>query len=96
MARVSGLPNKEVINAMKGTLDFYSWKGIAVVRRWPRYTPRQPSVSEAAVQSDFSYINKVASQLPSDIIDQYKAMAVGTPFTWKDLLVRGYMHGFGY
>lgn len=96
MARLNAMPNKEIVDTFKGVIDFYLWKGIPCARSWPRYKPRQASPDEAAVQSDFSYINKLASQLPEDIIDQYKAMAVGTPFTWKDLLVRGYMGGFDY
>lgn len=96
MARLNALPDKDTIDYYKGSVDFYLWKGIPCARRWPRYQKRNPSPEEAAVQSDFSYINKLASKLPVDIIDQYKAMAVGTGFTWKDLLVRGYMSGFNY
>jgi hypothetical protein len=96
MAKLNAMPDKGTIDAMKGCVDFYLWKGIPVARKWPKYPKRAPSAREAQVQSDFAYINKLASQLPEAIIDQYKKMAVGTDFTWKDLLVRGYMHGFDY
>lgn len=40
MARISHPWNAVLIKAMKGTLDFYYWKGIPVVRSWPTYRPQ--------------------------------------------------------
>lgn len=96
MVRLGTLPNKDVIDGFKGSVDFYLYKDTAVARKWPRYAARMPHAAESANQTAFAYINKVAKDLPAYIIDQYKIMAAGTPFSWKDLLVRAYMKGLDY
>lgn len=93
MAKLTQMPEQAIIDGFKGKLDFYAWKGIPCVRMWPRYFTRKPHPAEAANQQRFAYINQLASTLPAYIIDQYKAMAVGTPFSWKDLLVQSYIKG---
>ncbi|KKM18706.1 hypothetical protein LCGC14_1663020 [marine sediment metagenome] len=96
MARLSALPARAIVDGFKGTVDFYMYKDTAVARAWPKWTPREPWPAEGANQQAFAYINRVARDLPVYIIDQYKIMAAGTPFTWKDLLVRSYMRGMDY
>lgn len=39
MAKLASPWDNTRIKGMKGKLDFYLWKGIPVVRKWP-YTPR--------------------------------------------------------
>jgi len=96
MARIDRLPSTAIIDGFKGTLDFYMYKDTAVVRKWPSWTKREPHPDEKVNQDAFAYINKLAASLPSYIQDQYRTMAAGTPFTWKDLLVRAYMKGLDY
>lgn len=96
MAVLDQLPSLAIIDGFKGTIDFYLWKGVPCARMWPIHGKRQPYPDEAAGQQAFSYINKAATTLDPFIIDQYKRMAVGTPLTWKDLLVRSYMKGLDY
>lgn len=93
MARLLKLPEQAIIDGFKGAIDFYVYKGIPCARKWPHWKPRQPTPAERANQEAFAYINKLAGSLPKATIDAFKAMAQGTPLTWKDLLVRGYMRG---
>ncbi|KKM95051.1 hypothetical protein LCGC14_1192160 [marine sediment metagenome] len=96
MVKLGALPNRDIIDGFKGTVDFYMYKDTAVARKWPSWTKREPHPDEKVNQNAFAYINRVAGSLPAYIQDQYRAMAVGTPFTWKDLLVRSYMKGMDY
>ena len=44
----------------------------------------------------FAYITKHATDMPDYVIDQYRAQAAGTPWTWRDLATRAYMKGLPY
>lgn len=70
--------------------------GIPCARKWPYWKTRQATPIEKLAQDSFSYINKIAGSLPEYLIVQYKRMAAGTPFTWRDLLVRSYISGIRY
>lgn len=96
MAVLDKLPEKAIISAFKGVVDFYLWKGIPVARKWPYFPKREPSPLEIEIRQTFAYANHMAGQLPEYIIDQYKRMATGTPFSWKDLFVRSYISGIQY
>lgn len=87
------MPNQAIIDGFKGKIDYYLYMGIPCARKWPVWRPRKPHPLEKAGQDDFAAINKAAPFLPVEFIDAYKDMAVSTPFTWKDLLVRSYMRG---
>ena len=86
MAKVSGLPVKDIIRAFKGTLDFYVYRGIYCVRAWPRLPamPRSiPSQQSAAIWAAFS---KEIGETDFDIIALATQQAGNTGYTWKDLL----------
>lgn len=93
MARLDALPEQAIISAMKGTVDYYLWRGIPCARMWPRWPKRDPHPDEKANQDAFAYVQSHLSLLPDYLIDQYKRMAVGTPWTWRDLLLSTYMKG---
>lgn len=93
MAVLDKLPSAAIIRGYKGTLDFYLWKGIACVRSWPHWQPRTPYATESRNQADFAYINRLWSTLPENVQALYRDMAVGTPYTAKDVLVISYMKG---
>lgn len=96
MAVLKQLPHQAIIDGFKGKVDFYLWKGIPCARMWPHWPKRDPTDPERAAQQSFAYITKAAAQLPEYIVDQYRRMAVGTPWTWRDLLTRSYLQGLGY
>jgi len=93
MATIAALPEQSIIDGYKGIIDFYVCRGQPCVRRWPRYFTREPHPLEAFGQQQFGYINHLAPTLPEFIKDQYRRLAQGTKFTWKDLLVQAYMKG---
>lgn len=75
------------IDSLKGTIDYYYWKKIPVARIWPRWPARSPHPAEKANQIDFARLMKIISKLPPDIVESYKLMAQGTPYTWRDLAI---------
>ncbi len=96
MAILDNAPTQVIIDGFKGVLDFYQWRGLWCVRKWPVYKPRIPHVTESLNQQSFAYINKLWRTIPSFVQNLYRAMAVGTPFTGKDLYVIAYMGGLDY
>lgn len=96
MAVLESLPDQAIISALKGIIDFYLYKGIPVARKWPEYPPRTPSPSELFNQQDFAYINEFAVNLAPAPINEWRDMAKGTIWTWKDAMVKAYMSGLAY
>jgi hypothetical protein len=86
VAKLDKLPSRDVIDGLAGVLDFYLWNGIPVVRRWPRWRQGSPGVEEGRAAAKFGYVNQMANQISTDIIDAYKYLAAGTSFTWKDYM----------
>lgn len=96
MATIPELPSRAIIDGMKGALDFYLYRGTAVVRMWPR-APTGPRTEAVMVGANkFSYINKLASSIPPVIREAYERAASGTGLTWRDYLVRAYISGIDY
>lgn len=96
MVRLTQLPERDIIDKLSDAIDFYLWKGIAVARKMPTYTTRTPTPAEHQTQTDFAYINQLAKDIDPFVVSQWRRMATSTPYTWKDLLVRGYISGFPY
>lgn len=50
MPRLYALPHEQVIKSLKGTLDFYYWRGVPCVRKWPviPMSSRTPASLESA------------------------------------------------
>lgn len=86
MARLGVLPGQDVIDKLAGVLDFYLWKDIPVVRKWPVRKDLTIKLEQGRSAEKFGYINQMASTLPQNIIDAYKYLAEGTTFTWKDYM----------
>lgn len=93
MVKLKALPSQAIIDGFKGTADFYINMGIPCARAWPRSPGHRRTPSVEAQWIPFSYIQTLASILPAEIIDWYKEMAAGTPYTWKDYLTRAYIAG---
>jgi len=93
MAKVGAMPGKDIVDALRGKLDFYTWCNLNIVRSWPRAPGRNRAPAVVATQGPFSYINKMASTLPADVIAPYKTLADGSGLAWKDFLVRYYING---
>lgn len=87
MARITGPFEPETIRAFRGVLDFYYWRGLHLVRSWPRkpVLPRSPAVQATA--QEFKENVQALSDLPAPFRSQAMAAVAGTDWTWRDLWV---------
>lgn len=92
MAVISRMPAQAIIDGFRGTLDYYKFCGLNVVRAWPRKPPLPRAPAVEAQWQPFAYINTAVLNLPPNIIEAYKRMALGSSLTWRDLAVRLYFN----
>lgn len=88
MAIVDALPENEVIKAFKGTLDFYFWRGVYVVRAWPRKPKMPRSPASSATANTFADIIRAQDEWDPAYHDAAVEQTQGTEWTWRDELVR--------
>lgn len=81
------MPALEIIRGFKGTLDFYYWRGVPCVRKWP-HTPRahltQGTLDAAAV---FTAIIQGYALLGGAVKALFQEAAADQPRTGRDLYV---------
>lgn len=93
MAKIKAAPELEVVDWYKGTLDFYDYMGLHVVRKWPHWPKRTPWPAEKAAQDRFAYITRAWSTLDPYLKSRYLFSARGTNYTARDLYTRLYLRG---
>lgn len=73
------------VASLKGTLDYYLWRGIPVVRSWPRspQMPRTAAVTEA--YTDFGLTAQLISGIPLPLQEAAREWTKGTTWTWRDI-----------
>lgn len=94
MAKLDQLPEKSIVDGLKGTVDFYYWNGIPVARSWPR-SPSMPRTR--AVQETWPTFNeavKLWTYLPQLVRDTYIATSAGMKMSGRDLFVKSYLSGY--
>lgn len=84
MAKVSHPWDKDRIYGLKGILDFYFWKGIPVVRKWPVTTPSKLTPNTRAQWSVFGYITQQWPNTSPAVADALSEMAAGTQRVPRD------------
>jgi len=92
MAILDALPSQWVIDKYKGIIDFYLWKGIPVARKWPHIPPYQRTPEELATQQALRYIMSLLPHIEPTVLALYKRMAHGYYLSWRDYLIRHYLH----
>lgn len=93
MAVLEQLPAQYIIDGLRGTVDFYCYKGKFVARRWPRSPGKNRTTPVLAGSDRFTYIQQMGKELPKDIIEDYQRMASGTPYVWRDWMTRLFLAG---
>jgi len=93
MTRLSGVPPRGIVLGLKGIVDFYSWKGIPVARRWPRKPSQPRSAAVQAQYADFRAITQGYKTMDVSVVDALWGMSNGTLLTTKDQAVQLY---YGY
>lgn len=103
MAKLTALPELAIIDGLKGKIDFYIYHptcdpesrgpGIPVARKWPR----SPGHLRAQAVMDgwpaFAYAASAWNLLSEEIQAAYRALAVGSGLSGRDLFTRSYLSG---
>jgi len=93
MAVISSMPSQEIIESLRGTLDFYRWCNLVIVRKYPQWRLEVRSQAVQSTMAEFAYVNQAAPGMAASVLDAYKEMAGGSPYTWKDWVNRLYYRG---
>lgn len=84
MAVLTGLPAPEVIIGLRGVLDFYLWKGLAVVRTWPKKPAGSRAPLVQAHIAEYTDFNRRGRTVASELVVAWTAATAGTTWTWHD------------
>lgn len=93
LARLDKMPSQEIIDGLKGVVDFYYWKGIPCARKWPHWAKREPTPDEKAAQDRFAYAARSWKNLPEYVKAAYNNMAASTFNTGREIYMRTYLSG---
>lgn len=97
MAVLEKLPEMHVIKGMKGTVDFYEWKGIAVARKWPRKAIPTQTPAELETWNFFRAMTQSYKDLAPLVIHSLNAMVMSSSQRNFDLYQSGqYGHQYAY
>lgn len=84
MVRLSNLPDSATIAAHKGTIDYYTWKGQAVARSWPRYRAYKFSPAQVASMNTFTTVAKATGTIGLEVRALWGAIPTTPGTTWVD------------
>lgn len=90
MARLSAVPDINVVRAFKGVLDFYEINGFWYVRKWPvigRSTVLETNVNNV---TRFAYFQRLSKLLDPYVIDAWRGQTRDTRWTWRDMSYRAF------
>jgi len=93
MAKIPAFPSMDIIAGFKGTLDFYTWKGLKIVRKWPVITGHRSTPREAANQSQFRYFQKSLKAVKFHNRHLWRSTARLANWRWHELAYRWYKGG---
>jgi len=93
MAIIRRLPSQGIIDGFKGTLDFYVYMGISVVRAWPKSPGKNRSEPVQAQWPAWSYAAKEWTNLSPAVQDAYRTLAGTSGLSGRDMFTRSYLAG---
>lgn len=84
MAKIYAMPSLAIVKGLKGKLDFYEWKGVACVRKWPR-TPRSHlTTGTRSLWPVWGYITQQVPNTSPETIAALRTMIKATQLVWRD------------
>ncbi|GAH57728.1 unnamed protein product, partial [marine sediment metagenome] len=95
MAKITSLPSLDIIHGFRGILDFYLWKGIPCVRKWPVNPKSHHSEATKAAAQTFYDVSRASSLIGTEILIAYQEDAKDQPRSWRDIYfaaVYGHLH----
>lgn len=101
MTKLGALPALAIINGFKGVIDYYinyqacdrevAGPGIPCARQWPRSPGQKRAPTVQATWPAFSWAASNWNSLSQYVQDAYKATAIGTNLTGRDLFTKAFI-----
>ena len=93
MARLLVLPHQDIIDGLKGSIDYYVHRGIPCARSWPKSPGKHRSLAVMAQWPIFSFATKEWKNLSKAVQDSYTQFSTDSGLAGRDLQIRAYMTG---
>lgn len=93
MAKIKRLPSQAIIDGFKGTLDYYVYMGINVVRMWPRSPGKHRTAAVEAQWPSWTTASREWSNLDPVVQDAYRTLATNSGLSGRDMFTRAYLTG---
>jgi len=93
MAKLTEMPHMDIVDGLKGQIDFYLWKGIPCARRWPRSPGRVRAPAVMAQWPTFIYAASEWKNLSDTMRAAYQTLASNSRLTGRDMQIRAYIQG---
>jgi len=90
MALIKRMPHLRIIDMLKGTIDFYYYKGLACARKYPRSQGKSQTPMSVAQQPMFTYVQKLWPQVSPFVQQAYTDLAPDSGLHKRDWFMRGY------
>lgn len=84
MAVLDSMPDPATIGAMRGLVDYYYWKGLAVARKWPKKDQQPQTPGEAYNNARFKVVAVATGAISTETKELWKGTIQGTGTTWVD------------
>lgn len=86
MPVIAAIPSPTVVRRWRGVLDFYCYRGLACVRKWPRPPTKPRSAAVLASAAIFADFGRRSLSVDSTLYSQTLLDTEGTTWTWRDEL----------
>ena len=93
MARLTVLPHQDIIDGLKGQIDFYVHRGIPCARSWPKSPGKLRSPAVMAQWPLFRFATQEWKNLSQAVQDSYTQFATDSGLSGRDLQIRAYLSG---
>jgi hypothetical protein len=90
MAKVRHI-SQAMIDSLRGTIDFYYWRGIPVVRTWPKKSTVPASPAMLAARAAFTASRVDVKTVGPAVRAEWVATATGEKQAWLDYFTYAYM-----
>ena len=93
MVRLLVLPHQDIIDGLKGNIDYYVHRGIPCARSWPRSPGKHRADAVMAQWPIFSFSTKEWKNLSKIVQDSYTQFSANSGLAGRDLQIRAFLSG---
>lgn len=94
MAKLIAFPSQAIISGLKGKIDFYVWKGILCVRKWPRSPGHKRAPGVEAQWSTFAWASANWNSLSPYVQAAYKDTSQESTLTARDQFTKSFISDY--